>query len=205
MLFFKGDCLGILPTLNAGCMNFVLTDPPYLANYVDRSGRSLANDDNDAWLKPAFREIYRVLADDSYMVSFYGYPHADRFITAWREAGFKISGHLMFPKSYASNAFHVEYRHESAYLLAKGSPRPQKHISDVLPWEYSGNRLHPTEKPLAALKPLVEAFSAFGDLVLDPFAGSGTSLLAAKQCGRDYFGIELDEGYYGKAKQRLGS
>jgi site-specific DNA-methyltransferase (adenine-specific) len=203
-LFLQGDCLDILPTFSRECVNFVLTDPPYLARYTDRSGRSLCNDDNDAWLKPAFREIYRVLARDSYAVSFYGWPNADRFIWAWREAGFRIAGHLVFPKTYASNDGHVGYRHECAYLLAKGSPRPQHLIPDVLPWQYTGNKLHPTEKPLCALKPLIEAFSAPGDWVLDPFAGSGSSLLAARQAGRDYLGIELDAGYYAKASERLG-
>jgi len=202
-LFLQGDCLDILPTFTRECVNFVLTDPPYLARYVDRSGRSIIGDDNDAWIKPAFAEIYRVLARDSYCVSFYGWPHADRFIEAWRAAGFRIVGHLVFPKRYASNSGHLEYAHECAYLLAKGNPRSQHLISDVLPWEYSGNKYHPTEKPLAALRPIVEAFSAPGDWVLDPFAGSGSTLLAARQCGRDYIGIELDSVYYEKATKRL--
>lgn len=203
MIFLQGDCLDILPTLSSECVNFVLTDPPYLAHYVDRSGRKLRNDDNDAWLKPAFAEIYRVLARDSYAVSFYGWPNADLFIAAWRAAGFRISGHLVFPKQYASNAFHVGYRHECAYLLSKGAPRAQHVIADVLPWEYTGNRFHPTEKPLQALTPMIEAFSAPGDYVLDPFAGSGSTLLAAQRCGRDAIGIELDAGYYAKAAMRL--
>ena len=149
----QGDCLDILPTLASECVNLVLTDPPYLARYVDRSGRSIRNDDNEAWLKPAFAEIYRVLARDSYAGSFYGWPQADRFIEAWRAAGFRIAGHLVFPKRYPSNSHHVGYWHECAYLLAKGAPRAQHVIPDVLPWEYTGNRLHPTEKPLAALTP----------------------------------------------------
>jgi site-specific DNA-methyltransferase (adenine-specific) len=200
-----GDCLNILPTLNRGSVNFVLTDPPYLANYKARDGRTVPNDNNDAWLKPAFAEIFRVLARDSYAVSFYGWPQADRFISAWRAAGFRIAGHLVFPKSYASNSGHVAYCHECAYLLAKGSPRPQQGIPDVLPWKYTGNRFHPTEKPLAALTPLIKSFSAPGDWVLDPFAGSGSSLLAARQLGRNYVGIEMDAGYFAKASARLGS
>lgn len=204
MHFYHGDCLAILPTLNPECVNFVLTDPPYLARDVDRSGRSLHNDGNDAWLTPAFAEIYRVLARDSYCVSFYGWPQADRFIDAWRAAGFRIRGHLVFPKSYASNrSGHVGYRHECAYLLAKGKPCAQRLIPNVLPWAYSGNKLHPTEKPLQALLPLIEAFSAPGDWVLDPFAGSGSTLVAARQSGRNYLGIEIDAGYYAKASGRL--
>jgi adenine-specific DNA-methyltransferase len=73
----------------------------------------------------------------------------------------------------------------------------------VIAWAYSGNRLHPTQKPLPALLPLVKAFSAPGGLVLDPFAGSGSSLLAAKQLGRDWLGIELDAGHHATARARL--
>ncbi|MBV8401883.1 MAG: site-specific DNA-methyltransferase [Acetobacteraceae bacterium] len=63
--------------------------------------------------------------------------------------------------------------------------------------------MHPTQKPLPALLPLVKAFSAPGGLVLDPFAGSGSSLLAAKQLGRDWLGIELDAGHHATASARL--
>ncbi|MBV9251484.1 MAG: DNA methylase [Acetobacteraceae bacterium] len=199
-----GDCIDVLPRLLAGSVDFVLTDPPYLAHYRSRDGRQVPNDDNDAWLKPAFRELYRVLAPDSFAVSFYGWPHAEKFIAAWRAAGFGIVGHFAFPKRYTSTTRLVHYQHECAYLLAKGDPKqPTRIIGDVIEWSYTGNRLHPTQKPLPVLLPMVEAFSAPGGLVLDPFAGSGSSLVAAKACGREWLGIELDAGYHAAAAARL--
>ena len=202
----NADCLKALPMLQDRSINFILTDPPYITRYKPRDGRTVPNDDNDTWLKPAFAEMYRVLANDSFCVSFYGWPMADRFMEAYRAAGFRIVGHLMFPKTYASSTRYIRYQHESAHLLVKGNPRsPVKPIGDVIPWEYTGNKLHPTQKPLSALLPLIEAFSAPGNTVLDPFAGSGSSLLAAKTLGRSYIGIELDEQYHGIAKQRLSS
>jgi DNA modification methylase len=202
----RGDCTKALPMLLSNSVDFVLTDPPYLANYTSRDGRAVPNDDNDAWLKPAFKEIYRVLKADSFCVSFYGWPHADKFIEAYKQAGFCIIGHLMFPKRYVSSKRYLAYQHESAYLLAKGEPaRPEHPISDVITWEYTGNRYHPTQKPLAVLSPLVEAFSKPGDLVLDPFAGSGSTLLAAQRAGRNYIGIELSADYYRIATHRLAA
>ena len=66
-----------------------------------------------------------------------------------------------------------------AYLLVKGNPRhPAKPLADVQPWEYSGNRAHPTEKAVGILTPVVQAFSKLGDIVLDPFAGSGSTAVA---------------------------
>ena len=201
----KGDCLNILPGLPAESVDFALTDPPYLARYCSRDGRTVPNDDNDAWLKPAFADIYRVLKRPGFCVSFYGWSRADRFLEAWREAGFRIVGHLVFPKRYASSAHYLRYQHECAYLLAKGNTAPPyAPLADVMAWRYTGNRLHPTQKPIAALLPLIEAFSAPGDLVLDPFAGSGSTLVAARQLGRDWLGIEIDDDYHAAAVQRLG-
>jgi DNA modification methylase len=68
---------------------------------------------------------------------------------------------------------------------------------------YSGNTLHPTQKPIPALKPLVESFTQAGNLVLDPFCGSGSTLLAAKILKRRYLGIELDATYHAAATERL--
>jgi site-specific DNA-methyltransferase (adenine-specific) len=200
----NGDCLNVLPQLPAGSVNFVLTDPPYMARYVSRDGRSIANDDNDRWLKPAFAEIHRVLERNRFCVSFYGWPHADKFIAAWRLAGFRLVGHFAFPKRYTSSRGYVRCQHECAYLLAKGSPRePDYLIGDVIDWTFSGNKLHPTQKPLPVLLPLVETYSRAGGLVLDPFAGSASSLLAARMLSRRYLGIELDAKYHAIAARRL--
>jgi site-specific DNA-methyltransferase (adenine-specific) len=73
-------------------------------------------------LKPAFKEMFRVLRRDGFAVSFYGWPHVDRFMQAWREAGFRIAGHFVFPKRYTSSEKYLRYQHECAYLLVKGNP-----------------------------------------------------------------------------------
>jgi adenine-specific DNA-methyltransferase len=137
-------------------------------------------------------------------VSFYGWPCADRFIAAWRAVGFRIVGHFVFPNRYTSTTRLLRYQHECAYLLAKGKPCDPAHaIGDVIDWTYSGNSLHPTQKPLSVLLPLVETFSAPGGLVLDPFAGSGSSLVAARMLGRAWLGVELDADYHASAMTRL--
>jgi adenine-specific DNA-methyltransferase len=63
--------------------------------------------------------------------------------------------------------------------FARKKPRV---LEDVVPWEYIGNKFHPNEKPVIALTPLIEAFSKPGDIVLDPFCGSGTIGGAATTC-----------------------
>lgn len=68
---------------------------------------------------------------------------------------------------------------------------------------YSSNKLHPIQKPVETLARLVRSFTLLGELVLDPFAGSGSSCAAAMQTGRRNIGVELDAGYFNQASARL--
>jgi site-specific DNA-methyltransferase (adenine-specific) len=185
-------------------VDFILTDPPYLVNYRSRDGRRVQNDNATAWLKPAFAEMERVLKPGRFCVSFYGWNRVELFAEAWREAGFRMVGHLVFRKRYASSQRFLRYHHEAAYLLAKGDVSPAAEtIPDVIDWKYTGNRLHPTQKPVESLKPLIQTFSAPGDLVLDPFCGSGPTLVAARELERSFLGMELDEQHAHTASRRL--
>ncbi|MGL6531695.1 DNA methyltransferase [Aeromonas hydrophila] len=199
-----GDCIDVMGKIPTGAIDFILTDPPYLVGFKDRGGREIANDKSDEWLVPASKEMYRVLKPNSLAVSFYGWNRVDKFVNAWKTAGFRIVGHLVFTKPYSSKATFVGYRHECAYLLAKGKPPlPEAPIPDVLEWEYSGNRHHPTEKPVSTLEPIIEAFTRPGDIVLDPFAGSGSTCVAAAKLGRRFIGVELLPQYHKEAIGRL--
>ena len=200
----EGDCTEVLRTLPAQMVDLVVTDPPYGVRYVDRTGRSIANDDDPERILGAFVDVYRVLKPDTFCISFYGWQKVDSFLRAWRRAGFRAVGHLVWHKSYASRVSWLAAHHEQAYLLAKGvPPKPARPLKDVQPWMYSGNRRHPTEKAVAILKPLIESFSPPTGLVLDPFAGSGSTLEAAATCGRRYLGVELDPAYCALIRQRL--
>lgn len=202
--FILGNCVQIMSTFPDRAVDFVLTDPPYLVGFRDRSGRTIAGDITDEWLQPACDEMFRVLKNDSLMVSFYGWNRADRFISAWKASGFSIVGHFVFAKTYTSKSAYVSYRHECAYILAKGRPRlPKNPLPDVQSWKYSGNRHHPTEKPVTSLQPIIESFTRPGAIVLDPFAGSASTCVAAELAGRRWIGIELLEQYHRAGKQRL--
>ncbi|EIH0348071.1 DNA methylase [Escherichia coli] len=204
--FVLGNCIDVMARIPDNAIDFILTDPPYLVGFRDRQGRTIAGDKTDEWLQPACNEMYRVLKKDALMVSFYGWNRVDRFMSAWKNAGFSVVGHLVFTKNYTSKAAYVGYRHECAYILAKGRPRlPQNPLPDMLGWKYSGNRHHPTEKPVTSLQPLIESFTHPNAIVLDPFAGSGSTCVAALQSGRRYIGIELLEQYHRAGQQRLAA
>ena len=206
-VLYLGDCVRRMWAMRNGSVDFILTDPPYGVNYRDRTGRSIKGDIDLDWLQPAFKEMYRVLAPNSFAVSFYGYNRIDEFAAAWKAAGFRMVGHFTFAKHYASNRGrgYTSRRHENAYLLVKGRPAsPANPPSDVLPWgHYTGNILHPTQKPRYALQQLVSAYCAAGGTVLDPFSGSGSTAHAAILEGRRFVGMELEPEFFQTSAQRL--
>jgi site-specific DNA-methyltransferase (adenine-specific) len=191
-------------TLPSESIDLALPDPPYLVNYTPRDRRQIANDSNDAWLHPAYAELYRVLKPNTFCVSFYGWPHVERFMRTWKECGFRPVSHFAFIKKYSSREGYTKSFHEVAYLLAKGRPeKPADPPPDVIDWEYTGNPLHPNQKPVGVIQKLIESFSKRGGVVLDPFAGSGTTGIVARNCGREFILIEKVWRYFKNAERRL--
>lgn len=199
-----GDAAAILQTMPAQSVDLVVTDPPYLVNYRDRTGRSLRNDDNADGVLPVFAPMARVMKPDSYAVCFSGWSALPQCGAAWEAAGLRIVSEIVWQKGYVSRRGYTAYSHESAYVLAKGNPaRPVKPLPSVMDWVYSGNRRHPTEKAVEVIAPLIRCFSKPGDLVCDPFSGSGSTAVAAALCGRAYLGIDIDPAHVATAKARL--
>ena len=200
----QGDCIEVMRSLPSSSVDMILTDPPYLVAYRDRAGRTVANVSDPAWLKPAFAEMARLLKPGGLCMSFYGWNDVEEFAAARREADLRMVGHLTFGKDYPSSSRFLGHHHEQAYLLAKGRPPlPHRPIADVRRFTYTGNRLHPTQKPVQPLAELIAAFTRPGDVVLDPFCGSGSSLVAAKSLGRHALGIEFDSDHRWTAAMRL--
>jgi DNA modification methylase len=110
--------------------------------------------------------------------------------------------------SLSDNAIRWRPKHEYIILGSNGDPRAEnsnRHDGSVLEFTRPSNddRFHPTEKPEDLMRYLVESLTEEGDVVLDPFAGSGVTLDAARQTGRKYIGIEIDEEFHEKIQERL--
>ncbi|WP_237580019.1 DNA methyltransferase [Salmonella enterica] len=172
--FVLGNCIDVMARIPDNAIDFILTDPPYLVGFRDRSGRTIAGDKTDEWLQPACNEMYRVPKTNALMVSFYVWNRVDRFVAAGKMRDSAWSDTGVYQK------LHIEGRicglsPRMRLHPAKGRPRlPQNPLPDVLGWKYSGNRHHPTEKPVTSLQPLIESFTHPNAIVLDPFAGSGS-------------------------------
>jgi adenine-specific DNA-methyltransferase len=199
-----GDCITVMRTMPSESMDLVIADPPYLVNYLPRDQRKIAHDWKSDWLEPAFAEMYRLLKPDTFCPSFYGWPQVEQFMTTWKRVGFSPVSHLVCLKRYHSRIGYTRTFHEDLFLLAKGRPeRSPSPPADVLHWTYTGNPLHPTQKPVEVIETLIQAFSRPGDLVLDPFAGSGTTGVAARNCRRQFILIEKVWQHWKRAHDRL--
>jgi site-specific DNA-methyltransferase (adenine-specific) len=102
--FILGNCIDVMRGFPDRAVDLIVTDPPYFVGFKDRQGRQIAGDVTDEWLQPATLEMYRVLKKDALMVSFYGWNRVDRFMAAWKAAGFYAVGQIVFTKTTAPTA-----------------------------------------------------------------------------------------------------
>jgi adenine-specific DNA-methyltransferase len=204
---YHGDCRDVLHCIPSQTADMALTDPPYLVSYKGRWGSrqgAIRGDADASWLTPVFVEIWRILAEDALCFSFYGWPHADTFMTVWKLVGFRPISQIVCVKNVWGLGYFTRSQHESAYLLAKGKPgKPAKAISDVVEWKRVRSAQHPNQKPLGTIAKIVAAYSKPLDCIVDPFAGSGTTLVAAQVLGRHAIGIEIEERYCEITAKRL--
>jgi site-specific DNA-methyltransferase (adenine-specific) len=204
---YHGDCRDILNELPSESIDMVLTDPPYGVGYRGRwcsDWDELIGDRDPAELYTAYSQLFRVLKPNSFCLSFYGWPDADLFVGAWKLLSFRPVSHIVCVKNNIGLGYFARGRHETAYLLAKGQPpRPQLAASDVFEWERESPTYHPCQKPLQVISRLLATFSPENAVILDPFMGSGTTLLAARNLGCRAIGIEIDERYCQVASDRL--
>jgi adenine-specific DNA-methyltransferase len=204
---YHGDCRDVLPGLPGESVDLVCTDPPYGCSFrgrFDRKHEPIAGDDELSWVEPVFRQVVRLMRPDSLCVSFYGWPHAEVFLAAWKAVGLRPVSHLCFVKNVIGLGRFTRSRHETAFLLAKGHPEPPaKAIADTIDWRREEDAFHPNQKPVAAVAQLLLTYAPRGGLVLDPFLGSGTTLRAAKDLGLAAIGIEVEGHYCERAARRM--
>jgi hypothetical protein len=151
-----------------------LTDPPYICGYLDRLGRTIANDTCSDWLEPPFREVYGLMKPDTLCISFYGWTATEAFVAAWAAAGFRRVGHLVFCKPYASRSGLFRASHECAYVLAKGKPPlPARPVSDVSGWVTPATGCIRHRSRLRFWNPWCARIVPRADWCLTPFAVQG--------------------------------
>ena len=202
-----GDSAEVLKELPSDTFNFCLTDPPWL----DYKDEKLTRDESTL---PVFQEIFRVLKRDSLLYAFVSTPDFYFYSQELPKFGFLVQEYPMIwhkseRVSYGSRAWETFRDFEPILVAAKGSPvfSTNQKYGSVLKYESipSMKLVHPHEKPLDMLKELIRRTTFDGGKVLDPFAGSGSTLIAAKEMKRDFLGIERDFRFYEKIQKRIES
>lgn len=221
---FHGSNLDLYPKL--GNVDHVITDPPYSASThrYDRWARD--GDGNVAEVGLDFEPLSQMLADN--LAAFCGehinggwaliFSDLDT-LPIWQRAAELsevVSRDIMLfnraniwvktnPKpNMSGRGPGVGYEFVSSFWCGGG------HTSwngggkaGVFTHGIRGNKNHPTEKPLSLMRELIQLFTNPGDVIFDPFMGSGTTGVAALECGRRFIGAEMDEGYFDVALSRI--
>jgi len=192
----QGDCLDVMKDIPDKSVDLVLTDPPYgmefQSNYRKKKYDKIIGDDGfPLWI---FDEFNRIAKKAVYVFcrwdNLVEVPKP-KSVIAWIKNNWSM-GDLKHEhgRQWEAVCFYPQEEHEFV-----------KRIPDVITANRTGNNFHPTEKPIEAVGKIIKANK--GDLILDPFVGSGTTAVAAKQLGRKYIGIEISEKYCDIARQRL--
>lgn len=214
-----GDWREHLANLADESVALVLTDPPYGMGYQSdyRLNRDLdrkhATIENDAKSVDATKEICECLTtihpklkESAHVFCFCHWSNEADIRAAIEAAGYKVRGSLIWVKNNTGmgdpNTTFAP-KHERIIHAVKGSPVLFTRTADVLFADRCDSERHPTEKPLALLKQLIEVTTTKDEIVVDPFAGVASTLVAAKELGRAFFGCEIDEGYHAKGTDRL--
>jgi site-specific DNA-methyltransferase (adenine-specific) len=212
------DAVDWLKRLPRESLDLVITDPPYESlekhraiGTTTRLKHSLASSNDWFSIFPnerfpeLFKEVQRVLKPDSHFylfcdqeTMFYAKPRAE-------EAGFKFWKPLVWDKRKIGMGYHYRARYEFILFFEKGKRRLNDlGIPDVIecPRVMKG---YPTEKPVRVSEVLIEQSSERGDLVADPFMGSGSTGVAALSHGRRFLGNDIADNSHRLARERLAA
>lgn len=220
---YNDDCLKVMATLPDESVDLIVTDPPYrvtsrgncgnMGGYfktdIAMSGKIFENN----FIKPSqyMPEFYRILKDKTILYLMTNNLNLQEMINEGTKCGFHFIKSIIWDKRSKICGRYYMGCYEHILLFRKGGDRPINNCDtpDILsiPIEKlkdeNGNNLHDTEKPVELMKILVENSSNKGDLVLEPFMGIGSTVIACKQLERDCIGIEIDKKYFDIASHRI--
>lgn len=213
----EADCLDAMAAMPAESVDCVVCDPPYGMAFrsnmrIERERfDTIENDEgfDPVWQLAWMRAAFRVLRPDRHFYAFCSDHHLGDFRATAAEAGFNVKRTLVWVKDagtmgdlggdYQHKTEFVVFGHKGRRDLLQGRPPNVIEARRVPP----GQMQHPTEKPVRVLRPLVLNSTHPGEVILDPFAGSGSTGVVAQEEGRGFVLIEQVPAYVQIARERL--
>ena len=185
--------------------NLVITDPPYNVNYEGSAGKikndNMADEAFYTFLLDAYTQMHSAMADDASIYVFHADTEGLNFRRAFADAGFYLSGCCIWKKqSLVLGRSPYQWQHEPCLYGWKKNGKHQWYTGrkETTIWEFDKpkkNGDHPTMKPIPLLAYPIMNSSMSNSVVLDPFGGSGSTLIACEQTDRICYTIELDEKF----------
>lgn len=185
--------------------NLVVTDLPYNVDVEETAGKILNDNMSDGdfyqFLLSMFTQVENHMETDASVYVFHADTEGLNFRKAFKDAGFYLSGCCIWKKnSLVLGRSPYQWQHEPCLYgwKKKGKHQWFSDRKQTTIWEYDrpkSSKDHPTMKPIQLMAYPIQNSSMRGTVVLDPFLGSGSTLIAADQTGRVCYGIELDEKF----------
>ena len=217
--FLHGDSLELIKEIPDNSIDLIITDPPWGINLQKRRGpRSIDykqfedKEPKSNLYKEIGKELWRVLKPGSHLYIFFGIEFYKETREIFDNIGFDIREVPCVWVKEGGTFTNWEYKpmpqYESFFFAAKTVEGHVKQLKEVTTDVFTyprerGNRIHPTEKPIQLMKRLITLSSAPNEIVLDPFAGSASTLIAAAILNRRAIGFEIDKEFFDTALNRL--
>jgi site-specific DNA-methyltransferase (adenine-specific) len=218
-----GDCLEKMKDIPDDSIDLICTDPPYkltprgssgtMSGYWadDKAKCGKVFNHNDIEIEAFLPEFYRVLKDGTHCYIMCNHLNLPHFIEVINSSKFKFVKCLIWDKQRKICGRYYMGQFEYIIMLRKGRERTINNCgtSDILSIplkrnkDNNGNNIHDSEKPVRLMELLIENSSNEGELVLEPFLGSGTTAVACKNLNRCCIGIEIDDKYFAIAEKRI--
>jgi site-specific DNA-methyltransferase (adenine-specific) len=213
MKLLHGDCLELMKDIPDGSVDCVITDPPYSRNTVTAHSRNGVRNLSDLsiqefFYRNMFQEFARVLKKSGIVFSFCD----DLFYPILFASSYHcLQGHslITWDKENISFGRPIRKRHELIMYCSVESggefyPSEERtHFPSVISHKREMDKEHDAQKPLSVIEDLIKHFTKPNDIILDPFMGSGSTIIAANNLGRESIGIEMNFDYFTLAKQRI--
>lgn len=213
----QGDMLEKMNGIPDNSVDLLLTDPPYkivqggatndaftLTGGSDYSGGRLFGS-NDIEFSEWAEEVYRVQKEGTHAYVFTNDRNMQGLMSAFTNVGYQLLNILVWNKNtHSPNRYYLK-NVEFIVMFRKGRARNINAMGSFASMNYTAvkDKIHPSQKPEELLMHLIKNSTNESELILDPFAGSGSTLIASKKLGRNFIGIELDENYYKIAQNRI--
>lgn len=218
-----GDCVQGLKTLPDECIDLVVSDPPYrttprgcagnsggmMQKELNKKGKVFQF--NNIEIEDYLHELYRVLKDGTHCYLMCNHVNLVHFLKVIDESKFHFIKCLIWNKLRPLMGTKYMNSFEYILFLSKGTSKNVNDcgISDILSVpniktkDIGGGNIHDSEKPIPLMEILITQSSNEGDIVLEPFAGSGSTLLACINKNRKYIGWEIDPKYHKLCEKRI--